>query len=191
MWGSLAMHDSVRARDRSKSVEPVMDRKEVTMVAEERARRKRSTMLRATPWYIGAGILLATTAFSTGCATSRHFPSTIFVWGFDFRTYTEAGFLFTPEAYDGPYESVALLTVTMYPEVTYRSQTLDSGHGVGHWVAEPVDVNAGIAKMYEQAVEMGADAVMRFSVRTIKGPPAPIKADGFEITGFAIRRQQR
>ena len=41
---------------------------------------------------------------------------TIFL-GYDFTPYTDKGFLFTPFLYNDNYESIALLTVEMYPEI--------------------------------------------------------------------------
>ncbi len=170
-----------------------MDSDGAGVVPAKRAERRWNTSGWLTVWCFGAGVLLATTAFTGGCSRP-HFPGAVFVTGFDFRRYTAAGFLFTPEGYDGPYEAVALLTVTMYPEVTVDPQpserVLGPGEGrQGDYVIERVDADAGIAKMYEQAIAMGADGVIRFSTRSIEGPPAAIRVNGVEITGFAIRRQ--
>lgn len=42
------------------------------------------------------------------------------VSGFDFTDYAEKGFLFTPESYSGNYQSMGLITVTLWPKVAKK-----------------------------------------------------------------------
>ena len=51
------------------------------------------------------------------CTTTKqtHYPKQIFFFGFDFRPFTEKGFLFTPENYDFEYKSIGLITCVITP----------------------------------------------------------------------------
>ena len=54
----------------------------------------------------------------TGCKTGYNVSKTAIVNGYDFTKYSAKGFLFTPESYNGEYEAVGIIEISLYPEVT-------------------------------------------------------------------------
>jgi hypothetical protein len=123
--------------------------------------------------------------FVGACARPRLIPSKTLVAGIDFSEYTRQGFLFTPEMYDGPYEAVGLVTVSMYPEARY----VLSADRVMRWDVQRITAQDVVAKMYEQAKGMGADALVNFTVRvTDDRIDATATRPVLEVSGFAIRR---
>lgn len=140
-------------------------------------------------------ILVVLTA---GCATIQQSERVVVVTGFDFTQYTKKGFLFTPESYNDKYESMGLITATIYPAVKLmpagskadinKYYYVDVSNGV--LMIEKLYASEVIAEMYNIAVKMGADAVANFSIRNIDTTNGPLKIPGYELTGFAIKRNK-
>jgi hypothetical protein len=119
------------------------------------------------------------------CRPLRVVPGDTLITGIDFSAYTKQGFFFTPEMYDGPYESIGLVTVSLFPAAR---QVIEAG-GIRRWRIDKPSVDEGVAKMYEQAKNMGADALVNFAVRVSddrldEWTVRPV----LEVSGFAIRR---
>ncbi|MEL7832449.1 hypothetical protein [Fodinibius sp. Rm-B-1B1-1] len=117
------------------------------------------------------------------------------VTGYDFSEYTEDGFLFTPEAYNGDYQSIGLITVTQWPAVrkmTRRVPSPDSPNGyktVEEFYPDDIDVEKAIDEIYKVANNMGADAITRFDVTPTSRMNGTLTVQGVEISGFAIKRK--
>jgi len=136
-----------------------------------------------------AGIVLLAAAL-LACSPISHIPADSSVSGIDFREYTERGFLFSPWQYDGRYESVGVIEVTMFPEANRVSSRTRGGATETHWEFERITVSEMTAALYEQAREMGADALVEFDLRgetrELTNPTATMR--GLTASGFAIRR---
>ncbi len=129
-----------------------------------------------------AGALALLEACSPGVT---HVAPVTIVSGIDFTRYTQRGFLFTPEVYDGPYEAVGLITVTRYAEGRFNQETAS-------WDFDPISVRDVVDSIYARATAIGADALMRFHLENVMGPPAAARlpaTPGLEVSGFAIRRR--
>lgn len=60
-------------------------------------------------------VLLCTILF-IGCETNViESPRIVLTTGWNFSKYSENGFPITPEAYNGKYTSIGLVTVTVFP----------------------------------------------------------------------------
>jgi hypothetical protein len=57
----------------------------------------------------------------------------VLISGYDFTSYTERGFLFTPEQYLGDYDAIGLLSLEIIREVkkiNYGSKETDEGYEI-------------------------------------------------------------
>ena len=64
-------------------------------------------------------LIISTSLILTNCAPSSgvsESPENYPVYGYDFTTYSEEGFLFTTETYLGEYESIGLIEIPYRPE---------------------------------------------------------------------------
>jgi hypothetical protein len=94
---------------------------------------------------------------------------------FDFRSYSEKGFLFTPEEYFGRYDVLGIISLQFHPKVTYRQGHFPVGqnYSVRHFVHDGVrtqmthEINRDeiIEYVHDLAVEWGGDALSHFNFR--------------------------
>lgn len=135
---------------------------------------------------IGALALLPLSACSPPTVTNVE-PE-VKVTGVDLRPYTEKGFLFTPEAYAGPYDAIGLIQVSLYAGAHY---VVPEGGVARHvWQFDPIPVHALLDTAYARADAMGADALMKFQVEeTSHVTPEGLTVPGLTVSGFAIRRR--
>jgi len=135
-----------------------------------------------------------------GCATpSISVPRKIITSGFNFSEYSNKGFLFTPNTYDGDYESIGLIQLIMTPDAriknVYTGETSQTGEAIKKkkWVVEEIDPNKGIEEMYNLCIEMKADALTQMEFEPYleshaQGTIMPVTISGIKISGFAIKR---
>ncbi len=72
-------------------------------------------------------LITLSTILLTSCYTSPpYFPKEVKTYIYDFRDYTEKGFLFTPENYNYNYKSVGEIQLLIEPEVWYGKHPTDS-----------------------------------------------------------------
>jgi hypothetical protein len=141
-----------------------------------------------------------------GCAQGDfvRYPGYESTVAFDFSPYAEKGFLFTPQGYNGDYESVGQITMTIWPEVNERANLgiaedraseSDSTYADGVFVVEELTTDAPIRNAYEEARDMGADAIVNFDVTPMNRTISAGRSDGevtivgYEVRGFAINRK--
>lgn len=129
-------------------------------------------------------ILAVLAAVCVGCASTNPHPEIINTYGFDFSEYTEEGFLITPEQYLGEYQSIGLIRVVMWPEVTSRSGSGDQYY----WQTGDLNVEKAIDEIYKKADSLGANAITRFEITSTSRRNGNIIVEGVEISGFAIKR---
>lgn len=152
-------------------------------------------------------IVSASLFLFAGCVQQKplaHIPPRVIAAGVDFTPFTARGFLFTPERYPESYESIGVITITIWPEA---NREVRSGRRVrrggqdtpaveiGDWVIEPITIQDALESMYERASEMGADAVVNLEISRVVEEYASsllttLVLPGIEVSGFAIKRQQ-
>lgn len=115
-----------------------------------------------------------------------HYDQKTVVRGFDFTAYGD--FLITPEGYNGSYESVGQLQVTLYPEMRRRMKDGSTSRQQG-WVSVPIDPKQAVDSLYARAKGLGADAIIRFETRTVKEAIQDGQRLGVQARGFAIDRE--
>lgn len=138
---------------------------------------------------------------ATGCGKRiTHIPPVTLTSGIDFTEYTKRGFMFTPEEYTGAYESMGVITVSMYAEGNLEPPPRPPRRGIfGNggaeqpelvWRFKELRVQDVLEETHKRATGMGADAVVRFNVRAVTRPSgvALVDVPGIEVTGFAIKR---
>lgn len=134
----------------------------------------------------------------TACGGPGVYEKEMVVSGYDFREYTEQGFLITPEKYTGSYQSIGMLTVTVWPRIEVkevREMLEDPGPNRGgeDWfVTDPVQPQEVVDSLHAKARSMGADAVMNFRAVEVEedldnGPTR----SGVRARGFAIDRVEK
>ena len=123
-----------------------------------------------------------------------------YLFGIDFRKYSEEGFLFTPEKYTGEYMSIGLIDYRVLPGADYVfSQTLSNvSKGTPSyanqytWQQETIKISQVMDSIYIITKSMGADALVNFSLdvesKDHTGIKNPTTIKGYRITGFAIKR---
>jgi hypothetical protein len=136
----------------------------------------------------------------TSCSSSKltDWDTDLRSSGYDFRSYTAQGFLFTPETYTEPYNAVGLVEIIYQPEIKYISPSLGvptsrEGYrlmtfGTQNYLVELPDTDILIDEMYELATNLGADALTNFQITNelIYNNDAPIET--IKVSGFAIKR---
>lgn len=133
-----------------------------------------------------------------GCASLE--PSVwereVEVYGFDFAPYTQQEFLFTPNTYQGDYESIGLVRVVLRPHVVRNIHTKKDGvnyrrtaTGVGVWWTEVLNPDDVLRAAFESATNMGANALTQFEFDRVIEMNAQLEVEVMQITGFAIRRK--
>ena len=127
-------------------------------------------------------------------------------YGIDFRPYTEKGFFMTPEKFVGEYEPIGLLTYQLLPSAQYSNKggqkipTSKSGQtGTVYyvskysWHVDEVKLKDALDGIYDYCISMGADALVNLQLQPSKkeysGIKNPVVIDGYEISGFAIKRK--
>lgn len=140
---------------------------------------------------------------AVSCAMLKDVPSYSLLNKIDFRKYSDAGFLFTPEMYPGEYKSVGIIDFIKMPNAlfTVEKELPDkdkytpknpSLKTTTQWYTEKVDLQEAVEELYQQCSSLGADALVNFKVdfNTDKyiNVGNPIDIIGYRITGFAIKR---
>ena len=128
-----------------------------------------------------------------GCEI-KELERTVEVYGFDFSEYSKKGFLFTPETYNGPYESIGILKMIIYPEVRkkelkYENDPNFESKKYTDWAVGKINPAEAINEMYKSASKMGADAVTKFEIKTVTKINGQLIIEGIEVNGFAIKRK--
>jgi hypothetical protein len=120
----------------------------------------------------------------------------------DFRKYSEAGFLITPEKYAGNYVSIGIMDYVKKPGAHYAiaSRKLDDRFAKSdqmyisqkQWIFDAVSLDDAIDELYRECVKLGADALVNFKVELTEDNhfhfTNPVTIVGYRITGFAIKR---
>ena len=117
--------------------------------------------------------------------------------GYDFRPYTEQGFLFTPEIYSEPYDAVGLVEITYIPKV-FDAQSEGrpnqlNGHKIisvssKYYYVELPDTEKLIAEMFDLADGLGADALSNFNITGETVYNGNVAIETIKVSGFAIKR---
>lgn len=117
---------------------------------------------------------------------------------FDFRKYTEKDFFITPEKYQGNYESIGIIDISIYPaaarqlEIIKPQNIIDGEYAQGYWLIRKLKPNEIINTIYEEANDMGANAIMNFKVTSIqKQVDYDLNLKGINVSGFAIKIQDK
>lgn len=119
-----------------------------------------------------------------------HYDRETEFYGFDFTEYADQGFLITPYQYDGEYESVGILRVVIWPEMTRIAEKTmgDRVTEYSDWRAEEIQMDTAVDSLYDRAREMGADAIIDFQAERITEDINEGVRVGVEARGFAIDR---
>lgn len=144
--------------------------------------------------------ILAIVIQSCKTAQISQIPKREIFSGIDFREYTNKGFLFTPEKFEGNYESVGMVSFLIMPEAVKRRAETNPNPGswqdpgyIYNWEVKKIDIQNAVDGIYKRCVEMGADALVNFkSEINIEDYPyliPPFKIEGYRISGFAIKRK--
>lgn len=134
----------------------------------------------------------------TGCSPRLQEWNTAYIpTGYDFTEYAEDGFLFTPEGYNGEYESMGVVHISFMPEIRLiqgnTKPQFRPGYDVfqvnnGYYYIQKHDTERIIKEMHTLATGMGADAVIRFEIVPELLDNEGIKITSIRAVGFAIKR---
>jgi uncharacterized protein YbjQ (UPF0145 family) len=129
------------------------------------------------------------------CSTTSNTSKQVITYVYDFRKYTDEGFLFTTEKYLGDYESIGLISVEIIPELRRREgyfapgQTY-AGSSNSFWYYIPISPQEVLDSLYSKAKGMGADAVINLDVDYVDViVSGNISVPATQASGFAIKRK--
>lgn len=150
-------------------------------------------------------LLIALISFTSCAVTLKPSARIIEFNGIDFRKYSENGFLFTPLTYnEDKYEMKGIVAMNVYPEIrvisSNNSQVINA-YKKDKWrivrttqgiaAVEIVNISELLDLFYEKALEMNADAVIKFDIISKEdfrlGLNNPIT--WYELYGYAIERK--
>ena len=143
-------------------------------------------------FFIGLVILIA------GCGQGYELSKSAIYYGYDFTKYSAQGFLFTPETYNGEYESIGLIEAEIYPKVSRTRPSDDKsafdtwtlGTSGTRWYVGSVSADEVLDSLYTYTKQMGADAVVRLEIgETESRSNGEITFKGVKASGFAIKRK--
>jgi hypothetical protein len=156
-------------------------RRSSTAIALDRHQHRDDSMIPSTKLlHLAAALLLVS------CVKPQSVGGVTRVAGIDFTPYTKQGFFFSPGEYQGRYEPLGLISVTIMPPAR---QVKDSVTGFLRWQIEPLRVAIVVDSMFARAKAMGADALVHFSSRAFEDRiDATTTREAIEVSGFAIKR---
>lgn len=136
--------------------------------------------------------------------------------GFDFRKYSDEGFLFSPYRPNDEYDSRGLITLTLTPQVkevtrmtyaykesmNYRETLKNEETGKmttftyemvrlangekKYYMIQEIDPNDAIDEMYNRATSLGANALIDFSVEWNTINNFGLNHDYITVSGYAV-----
>jgi hypothetical protein len=132
-----------------------------------------------------------------GCGEGREVSKFSLVYGYDFTKYTAQGFLFTPELYNGDYDAIGLIEISIYPEVRLNDYVDDNKYDTWHRKGQNerclignVTSNEILDSLYNYTKKMGADAVTKLKISESESMSnGEILYTGIKASGFAIKRR--
>ena len=127
-------------------------------------------------------------------------PKTITIGMFDFKKFSDKGFLFTPHDYSGEYESIGLVSALLLPSAKIIKTTTGEKSPAGRqvyqkvWDIYKIDVNEALDSLYFLVKRLNGDAIVDLQINEIsqtyntssRSPQLTIF--GYKIAGFAIKR---
>lgn len=135
----------------------------------------------------------------TSCASSKFetWETELRSSSYDFRPYTEQGFLFTPDKYTEPYDAIGLVEITYIPNISKAPSVTRPDQmrgyrimkaGTTFYYVELPDIDKLLAEMFNLADGFGADALSNFKItkETVYNGNVPIET--VKVSGFAIKR---
>jgi hypothetical protein len=141
-------------------------------------------------------LFLISITLLTSCGTIHEMEKESTITGFDLTKYSNKGFLFTTETYNGgEYEAVGFLVSKLFPKISSHEPNTDNSKDYTYFWAEnkkwwigKIDLSEAIDSMYATAVHMGANAIIKFNWRSISKRDGILDISGYEVSGFAIKR---
>ncbi len=152
---------------------------------------------------------MALALISISCSVLQPQKSYTLEYIVDFSEYTQKGFLFTPEKYNGEYESIGLIALEAHPEILidldkltmiekdgniiYKTNNTDGYRkvkiGTTAYYIKDLELQEVIKQFYDKAKIMGADATMNFEYKFILAKYSASHYNAIRISGFAIKRR--
>ena len=161
--------------------------------AEWKQSRLRKRMHRFAPTILFFAVLIS------GCANNSitNIKREVSIAEIDFRKYSDAGFLMTPFMYQGKYESIGVVTATIFPSAKYYGLTTtgtETGTPIGgSWQIQRVFANDVIDSLYRLYSSRGANAIVSLKISPATktynpGTLESVELYGVTVDGFAIKR---
>lgn len=140
-------------------------------------------------------LLIITASILCGCSTAiKIYPhDRIIVSHFtDYREYAKEGFLISPDAYCGEYDSLGEITINVTPKLAKHKDKTTGGFYFRHEIISHSEL---VAIAVKEAKDRGADGIVDFKVISPTFSDYEIE-NGFAIsnrayliTGFCIKRK--
>ena len=134
---------------------------------------------------------------ASACApTLNYIPRQTEIVGFDFSEYSKKGFLITPGEYGENYETVGLLTFSIYPEAK-KIDVIIKKDGkdvtIKKWKLAKVDPSEAIELAYQEATKRDANAITHFKInfdsKIYSDGMGTVTITGIQVSGLLIKRK--
>ncbi len=148
-------------------------------------------------------LLFLSLLFAT-CTTLK-VDKAMVVTAFDFSKYSKQNFLITPDSYNGDYESIGLISASLFASVT-ETELPTNMHENGkfswetdstylmfsvnkYYLIEKINTEEVVEELFQTVKRMGGDAITNLKTNFTYRERYGIYIPGVELTGFAIKRK--
>ena len=137
-------------------------------------------------------LVVSLSIFIVSCQrTVTHIPAKSEISSLDFTKYQEDNFLITPSSYGGDYESLGLVTYSMYAESDFVVSK--ENKDIGEWVHKKILVQDVLDLAYNKAKKQGANAITNFKLeattKSVHDGLLMVSIPGISISGLLIKRK--
>lgn len=142
-------------------------------------------------------ILVAAVLLAASCSVMMR-DRVVETYFIDYRPYAEAGFFLSPDPYPGEFDALGELLIEVTPAIVPAPT---KGPGTKYIDGAYKSASSGIMRetisgaelveiAYKKAVELGADGIADFRVKTTYNWAGETKVlSGYEVSGLAIKRK--
>lgn len=139
-------------------------------------------------------LLLASISILTGCSVMKTTEREVYTYFADYSKYAEVGFLISPDAYSGEFESLGEIEISITPAIKEYGSDGNYGPRGKYLDYEVILYDEAVDIAVAKAIEKGANALVNFSITATEIASSDswgqyAKGVKYNIKGFCIKRK--
>jgi hypothetical protein len=139
-------------------------------------------------------LLLASISILTGCSVMKTTEREVYTYFADYSKYAEVGFLISPDAYSGEFESLGEIEISITPAIKEHGSDGNFGPRGKYLDYEVILYDEAVDIAVAKAIEKGANALVNFSITATEIASSDswgqyAKGVKYNIKGFCIKRK--